>query len=305
MNEAKAIKRSFIKVNKKVTFVYKKNGVKCSKKDLDRIKKLHIPPNWTNVLISDSELSHLQVTGHDSQGRTQYLYHPMWTMLVSTQKYERMGKFFNKIKGFESRISKDLRSSGTRLTIAIMFRILQKTHIRVGNECYAKDNNTYGLTTLERRHVNINKNGDITLSFVGKKGVAQKVTFRDQYCLNYITKLKIGKNQKLFNVTPATLNKYLQQVTNSDFTCKDFRTYASNMLFLKILCKYPVPKNPTEAKKILKIVYDQVANKLGHSSAISKKSYVMSIFPEQYLLKPGQFSGKNPDLVFKKVFKLS
>lgn len=272
---------------------------KCSTQDINRIKKLCIPPNWKDVRISNSEISHLQAIGKDDKNRTQYIYHPMWIFLTSSEKYKRMGDFSRKMAVFEKKIKKDLECLEP---IGIMFRILQKTHIRVGNDCYAKDNGTYGLTSLQKRHINI-KNKKINLSFVGKKGVPQSVNFSDPFCLKYLThKLKnIKSKDSVFNISPNTLNKYLQSVTGENFTCKDFRTYASNILFLKILCKYDIPKTEKESKENLKNTYKLVADKLGHTSAISKKSYVMGIIPNQYLLNPAQFCHKNPKVIFNRL----
>ena len=296
------IRISKIKVNDKIKniniFGYKNNDCKCTKKEIERIKKLGIPPNWKSVCISNSELSHLQATGIDDKGRTQYIYHPMWVLLTSAEKYNRMGEFSKKIGLLESKIRQDLNSKDCE--IPIMFRILQKTYIRVGNDCYAKDNNTYGLTTLEKRHITISKS-NINLSFVGKKGVAQSTNFKDPYCLNYLKdKLKLLKsNDCVFNTSPTTLNNYLQSVMESDFTCKDFRTYGSNVMFLTILCKLDTPKTQKEIKDNLKYTYDEVAKKLGHTRAISKKSYVMGVISDQYILNPTQFNKKNPKTLFK------
>ena len=284
--------------NKKLIFSYNVNGkIIKEKRILERIKKLRIPPNWENVKISNSELSHLQAIGCDSK-KTQYIYHPMWVLLTSAEKYNRMGEFSKKIGLLESKIRQDLNSKDCE--IPIMFRILQKTYIRVGNDCYAKDNNTYGLTTLEKRHITISK-FNINLSFVGKKGVAQSTNFKDPYCLNYLKdKLKLLKsNDCVFNTSPTTLNNYLQSVMESDFTCKDFRTYGSNVMFLTILCKLDTPKTQKEIKDNLKYTYDEVAKKLGHTRAISKKSYVMGVISDQYILNPTQFNKKNPKTMFK------
>ena len=306
MDSGMSIQRILIRINKiklldgKIkdvpVFGFRNSNNKCNKNEITRIKKLCIPPVWKNVCISNSELSHLQATGIDEKGRMQYIYHPMWVFLTSSTKFERMGKFSKKIGLLENKIKKDIQ---TLEPIAIMFRILQKTHIRVGNDCYAKDNNTYGLTSLEKRHVKIT-GCIINLSFVGKKSVAQSVNFTDPYCLQFLkNKLKvIGNKERIFEISPSSLNLYLQNVTGGDFTCKDFRTYASNILFLKILCRFDVPTTKSETLKNLKSTYDQVADKLGHSRAISKKSYVMSVLQEQYLLNPKQFSNKNPKSLF-------
>lgn len=306
------INRTFIRTNtvkskngnirKVPIFRYTNKGVKCNARDVERVKKLGIPPNWTEVKISNSEISHLQATGLDDKNRTQYIYHPMWVLLTSYEKYERMGLFAQKIHLFEKQIKNDLNSSDPKTKeMAIMFRILQKTHIRIGNECYAKDNNTYGLCTLESKHLKI-KGSTIHLNFIGKKSVEQSVSFRDPYCLVYLKPFTKNK-KKLFEISATTLNDYLQNIMGGNFTCKDFRTYASNILFLTILCKFEIPKNQTESKNNLKITYEQVAEKLGHTKAISKKSYVMGLIPDQYMLNPNQFSHKNPKIIFKQFTK--
>lgn len=283
-----------------------KNGTKCSEKEIKRILKLSIPPNWKEVYISNSELSHLQVIGKDDKQRRQYIYHPMWIFLSNSTKYERMGKFSNKISKFENKLRENLKnytpqSTDQNYIITIMFRILKKTHIRVGNDCYARDNKTYGLCSLEKRHIKLNKN-NINLSFVGKKGIKHNINFYDTYCYNYLKQrlANIKNKDRVFIINPLVLNNYLQSIIGSDFTCKDFRTYASNMLFLKILCKYEIPKNTKESKKNLKNTYDKVASKLGHTRNISKKSYVMSVIPEQYILNPKQFSCCSPQNLFRK-----
>lgn len=310
-NDYMSITRTFIRITnytnnmgkqKSISvFSYKnvKDGLKCNKKEVERIKKLGIPPNWKNVCISKSELSHLQVTGVDDKGRTQYIYHPMWVLLTSSEKYSRMGYFSKKIGLFESKIREDIK--GLDNTIAVMFRILQKTYIRVGNDCYAKDNGTYGLTSLEKRHITFKPNGYINLNFIGKKGVQQSTNFKDKYCLGYLkNKIKTIKSKdRLFNISPPILNNYLQTIMGGNFTCKDFRTYGSNILFLSIICNLKEPINQKEIKNNLKTTYEQVAEKLGHTRAISKKSYVMSVIPDQYVLNPTQFVNKNPKTIFK------
>ena len=288
-------------------FSYKNNNNKCTTKEIDRIKKLNIPPIWKDVNISNSELSYLQVTGKDEKDRTQYIYHPMWILLTNNEKYDRMGKFSKKIGFLEKQIKVDICSvDKIKQRIAIMFLILKKTHIRVGNECYAKDNNTYGLTTLKGKHLRI-KGKCIIFNFVGKKGVKQNISFSDSNCLIYFKNMgKITSETELFPlITPIILKNYLADIMGSEFTCKDFRTYASNILFLKILCKYPIANTKKEKKHNLKETYDKVADKLGHTRAISKKSYVMGIIPEQYELNPSQFSNKNPTELFRRFITFS
>lgn len=308
-NNFMSISRTFIRINKNKNgksvsvFSYTNDNLKCNPREIERIKKLGIPPNWKNVSISNSELSHLQATGVDDKGRTQYIYHPMWVLLTSSEKYSRMGLFSKKIELFEAKIKSDLNQEDDPKSkeIAIMFRILQKTYIRVGNDCYAKDNGTYGLTSLEKRHILFKSNGAIELDFIGKKGVHQLTSFKDPHCLNYLKLVlsKLGPNDNVFNISPVVLNTYLQNTMGGDFTCKDFRTYGSNILFLTLLGKLDIPSTIKQIKDNLKLTYDRVATKLGHTRAISKKSYVMSVIPDQYLLNPTQFNKKTPKTLFK------
>ena len=282
-------------------FKYRNNGIKCTKKEIARIKMLGIPPNWTNVCISNSELSHLQATGLDDKKRTQYIYHPMWVLLTSVEKYKRIGEFSRRYRLLESKVNKDLTSDPTN-EIPVMIKIIQKTYIRVGNDCYAKDNNTYGLSSLEKRHIKLNK-GSINLSFVGKKGVPQSIDFRDPHCFQYLkTRLRsLKKNESVFGSNPAVLNNYLKNIMGSDFTCKDLRTYGGNVLFLKILGKLKLPTNQKEIKNNIKHTYLEVAKKLGHTVAISKKSYIVPVIQEQYTLNPRQFYDKNPRTILNRL----
>lgn len=297
-----------IKNNKKVyKFVYNKYGQPVNNQELLRIKKLRIPPNWKDVCISNSPISHLQVLGKDSKERVQYIYHPMWVFLTSSDKYVRMGRFSKKIGLFEKKIKNDALRSEPSNIYAILFTILKHTHIRIGNECYAKDNNTYGLITLEKRHITLDNN-KIRLKFTGKKGVKQDIVFKDPLCLNYFKRVlpRLKPNQRVFpNISGTQVNKYLQDTIGNEFTCKDFRTYASNIMFLKHLCTLPEPTSNKDITNNLKNVYDLVAEKLGHTRAVSKNSYIMKLIPEQYSINPKQFVGKNPKSIFCSILKLN
>lgn len=257
-----------------------------------RIKKLCIPPNWTDIWISPDPCSHLQVTGKDQKGRIQYIYHPMWVLMSQDEKYKRMARFQKNLP----LLRKALAEEGG--TIQLMFRILLRTHIRVGNESYAKDNGTYGLCSLLGKHVTM-RGSVITLSFIGKKGVPQKITFRDPKIAQDLRKHIGTKEERLFKYNPEDLNDFLQKHMGKEFTCKDFRTYASNIHFLKNLTKHLPPQTVTERKKVLKDVYIETAEKLGHTKEISKKSYVMPIVEEKYLLDPHFFFRKDPERLLR------
>lgn len=266
---------------------------------LERIRRLCIPPQWENVMISNSDTDYLQVTGIDFKRRLQYIYHPMWNQITKDDKYRRMGLFAKKMDEFNSRLRDDPS------IISTMFRILQKSHIRVGNESYAKENGTYGLCTLEKNHVFVV--GDkVRFQFTGKKGIEHDITFKDSRCANTIRELLKTPGSRLFktdtkNITSQDLNEYLQETMGPEFTCKDFRTYASNLLFLKSLVKVPPSDKITDRKKTLRNIFNETAEKLGHTNTISKKSYVMPIISENYLTSPELFYEKEPKKLLLKL----
>ena len=291
------------------SFIYYQNSKIVDKGILERINKLRIPPNWVNVKVTTNPTDYLQATGEDEKGRTQYIYHPMWVELSKIEKYARLARFDRKLylltRDVHKRLSGKIDLSDHEYLIALLFRILSKTHARIGNECYADENNTYGLTTLLKKHMTISSGGTISFSFTGKKGVEQNLSFRDSVSLKALKELRKLKGERLFKtltgepIKSIEMNEYLKKIMGEDFTCKDFRTHASNTLFIKILCKKEAPTSMTASKRLLNQVYDEVAEKLGHTRAISKKSYVMPIIGERFLENPSQFIGRKCDKVFK------
>lgn len=261
---------------------------------LDRINKLCIPPQWKNIWISRDPTSYLQVKGVDNKGRVQYIYHPLWVTLTSVQKYSRIRNFCCAQPLLEKAIGKDLVMGRSNYEIALMFLIMKNTHIRVGNEIYVQSG-SYGLTTLEKRHVRLIGNR-VVLEFIGKKGVPQKLqcSLEPQEVGYLKTRLaSIKTHDRVFRVTSKEMNEYLKKVMGDDFTCKDFRTYASNLLFLKTLKSLPHPKTKKDIIGNIKYTYDYVAKCLGHTKAISKKSYVMPLIEECYKENPDIIEGKN------------
>lgn len=296
------------KKNAIVFTYYYKNGKLISKDDQDRVKQLCIPPMWKDVHVAEDPTNYVQVSGVDERGKTQYIYHPMWVELSKIDKYDRLQRFTQKIDQLKKHIQKIL--SGAILLkrtylIAFIFHVLLKTHSRIGNEQYAEENNTYGLTTLLKKHMTI-KNDKISFKFIGKKGIKQHLSFIDPQSVKIFKELLKIPGEKLFQtldqepITAIDMNNYLREVTGDDFTCKDFRTYASNILFLTIMSKVKtVPESETAKKKTLNEVYDQVATLLGHTRAICKKSYVMTTIPEKFIQDPTKFIGKDPNKVLQ------
>jgi len=293
-------------------FVYHRRGAAVVDKDtLCRIKKLHIPPKWTNVKISSSDTDYLQAIGSDAKGRVQYLYHPTWIALSKIEKYNRLKLFAKKLpllmKCVNKTVSGSINLANKEYIISLIFRILEKTHSRIGNDHFAEENNTYGLTTLLKKHLSISGN-TISLSFVGKKSVKQKLIFTDKLCCDVLKELKKIPGDRLFKtkdldpIVSGDMNSYMKNIIGDDFTAKDFRTYAANDLFLKSLVQKDVPTSASQIKKVVNECFDEVAAELGHSRSICKTSYVMAIIPEKYTEDPTGFVAKNPTL--DDIFKL-
>jgi len=279
-----------------------------------RIKKLHIPPAWKNVKVSKDPTDHIQVTGIDNKGRTQYIYHPLFNMLSSCEKFNRLKLFCKKIPLLIDFINKTTRKESKEsinYTICLLFRLLLKTYIRVGNECY----NTYGLTTLQKRHVNI-KGNLIHFNFIGKKNVEHNIIINDKLIAEDLSrilkKLKNNSSPLFPDVNSTLLNNSLKKVLgDNSFCCKDFRTYASNKLFIEELCSNNdklcsnndklcsnndklCSNNGLNNKEIIRKSYKKVAEDLGHTASTSRKSYVFPEIENKFIERPELFK-KNSD----------
>lgn len=277
------------------TFAYydKKGGKITNEKILDRIKKLVLPPAWTNVWIAEKANAHLQATGIDAAGRKQYKYHTEWAKQRNETKYFRLLEFGRKLPEFRKNIQKDLRRKqlDERKVLAISVNMMQKTLIRIGNESYKQMYGSYGLTTLRDKHVQIN-GSQLKLGFKGKKGVYHEITLTDRNLAKLVKKCRDIPGQELFQYyTPAgdrrsidsgKVNNYIKEISCCDFTAKDFRTWAGTMQTMKYLAEYDYPDTITLKRKIIVSAIDQVAAKLGNTRAICKKSYVFPAVLDEY-----------------------
>lgn len=261
---------------------------------LDRIKSLVLPPAWTNVWIAPKRNAHLQATGIDAAGRKQYRYHQEWTSRRSDSKYFRLLEFGKVLPMARKQITKDLRRKefDERKVLAICVQLMQKTLIRIGNESYKQLYGSYGLSTLKDKHVKINGNG-MKLSFVGKKGVKQEVSLNDKSLGRLIKKCRDIPGQELFQyytnenehrpIDSGRINNYIKEITGSDFTAKDFRTWGGTLEALRQLaiCNVNGDVDKT-AKKVIVEVLDCVASKLGNTRAVCKSSYVYPLLLETF-----------------------
>jgi len=271
------------------------NGNKIrDEKHLDRIKALVIPPAWQNVWIANKPNAYLQVTGTDAAGRKQYKYHAKWTSRRSDHKYFRLFEFGKALPNARKRLAKDLKRKDfdEKKVLAICVDVLQKTLIRVGNESYKQLYGSFGLTTLRDKHVKINGN-KISMDFVGKKGIHQKVELNDRNLAKLVKKCRDIPGQELFqfysngnerkSVDSGKINNYIKEITSDDFTAKDFRTWGGTLEALRQFAKCSTDEDLNmNTKKTIVTVLDCVSKKLGNTRAVCKSSYVYPLLLKAY-----------------------
>jgi DNA topoisomerase-1 len=267
-------------------------------KHLDRVKKLVIPPAWTDVWISPSPNGHIQATGRDQKGRKQYIYHPKWRHTRSLTKFGRMIAFGEKLPLLRARIQQDLAGkelNKAKIT-AIVVNLLDHSLIRIGNKYYAKSNKSYGLTTLRDKHVQI-AGSNIRFRFVGKKGVEHEIDIRDRRLANLVKKCKDIPGYDLFQyydeagnrcpLDSGDVNEYIQQISQADFTAKDFRTWGGTTLMVQCLEQLIDQQPELKKEKTVKEAYKQVAKSLGNTPSVCSKYYVhpqvVNLFQEDKL----------------------
>jgi DNA topoisomerase-1 len=253
---------------------------------LERIRALAIPPAWTDVWICPSANGHVQATGRDARGRKQYRYHSRWRTQRDGTKYARMIALGQALPGLRRRIAADLARPGLprEKVLATVARLLETTFIRVGNEEYARTNRSFGLTTLEDRHVDVGTSR-VRFHFRGKSGVYHEVSIRDPAIARIVRRCRDLPGEELFQYLdesgdPATIdaadvNAYIRDLAGEDFTAKDFRTWAGSVLALTALREERAAargKRPTRAHVVRAI--ERVAAQLGNTPAVCRKSYI-------------------------------
>ena len=253
--------------------------------ELRRIKSLAIPPAWKNVWICASPNGHLQATGRDAKERKQYRYHPRWRQVRDETKYDRMILFGQALPVIRQRVEKELRLEGlTRVkVIATIIKLLEATLIRVGNEEYVRQNQSFGLTTMRNKHVEIS-GAKIRFAFRGKSGVKFDLDIRDRRLAKIVARCQDLPGQELFQyfdddgelrtVNSSNVNEYLREITGEDFTAKDFRTWAGTVLAMRALRELKPFESETQAKRNIVNAVERVAKKLGNTRAICRKCYI-------------------------------
>ena len=261
---------------------------------LDRIRSLVIPPAWKDVWICTRPRGHLQATGRDERGRKQFLYHPRWRETRDADKYAKLVGFARTLPRIRSRVARDLRRKGLprEKVIATIVKLLETTFARVGNEEYARDNGSFGLTTLRDRHVSV-KGPTVRFLFRGKSGRDHALAVTDRRVANVVKRCEELPGQMLFQyvaengergtVTSDDVNGYLRETTGEDFTAKDFRTWAGTVLAACALRDLARFESETEAKRNVVAAIDSVAKKLGHTRAVCRRAYVHPAVIDTYL----------------------
>jgi DNA topoisomerase-1 len=261
---------------------------------LKRIKSLAIPPAWTDVWICPQASGHLQATGRDARGRKQYRYHPKWREVRDDVKYERMIKFGKALPAIRSEVDRALSLPGLprEKVLATIVYLLETTMMRVGNEEYARENKSFGLTTLRNRHVRID-GSDVEFRFRGKSGVWHQVKVHDRRLARIIQRSRDLPGQELFEyvddegetrtVDSSDVNDYLRQVTGEDYTAKDFRTWAGTVLAAVALREFEQFDSQAQAKKNVTQAIQSVAEKLRNTPSVCRKCYVHPAILDSYL----------------------
>jgi len=277
-----------MRAGKGFRYVTPENRRLAAEKELKRIASLAIPPAYRDVWISLQARGHLQATGRDARGRKQYRYHPEWRQLRDSAKFDRMVAFGEALPKLRRKLGRDLGLPGLprEKVLAVVISILDATRVRIGNTEYARDNKSFGLTTLRNRHVSFIRDGRAVLNFRGKGGVPHEVHIDDRRVAQIVRRCQEIPGQHLFQyvsddgqrcpIDSGQVNDYLREAMGDDFTAKDFRTWGATLLAITLFARTPLPDAPSDRalKSGIADVVKQVAAKLRNTPAVCRKSYI-------------------------------
>ncbi|ATC64357.1 DNA topoisomerase I [Nibricoccus aquaticus] len=261
---------------------------------LARIRSLAIPPAWSDVWICPLTTGHLQATGRDVRNRKQHRYHPEWRAIRDQTKYERMIAFGRVLPALRRKVERDLRRLGTgrEKVLAAVTRLLEATLIRVGNEEYVRQNGSFGLSTLRDRHVSI-RGGTMHFAFLGKSGKRHAIDLHDPRLAKIVRSAQELPGQTLFQyedeagnvqkIASEDVNAYLREIGGEEFSAKDFRTWAATVLAAEALRGFECVHSKVQAKKNVISAIKHVAERLGNTPAICRKSYIHPVILNSYL----------------------
>ena len=254
-------------------------------KTIARIRRLAIPPAYSDVWICRFENGHLQATGRDARGRKQYRYHAGWRMVRDAAKYEKLAEFADKLPGLRKQVNADLKLDGLprRKVLAALVRLLQKSLIRVGNEEYSRANGSYGLTTMRNRHVRVRGNR-LEFSFRGKSGKFHAIELDDERLARIVRRCQELPGQKLFcfrnengdveEIDSNDVNDYIREIAGPEFSAKYFRTWAGTLLAARALSAAEPAELKTDEKSRIANAIADVAQRLGNTPAVCRSAYV-------------------------------
>ena len=269
-------------------------AVITDERNIERIRKLAIPPAYTDVWICRDPRGHLQAVGRDAKGRKQYRYHARWREVRDEAKYGKMLTFGRVLPQIRESVQRDLGLPGLpkRKVVAAIVALLEKTMMRVGNEEYARTNNSFGLTTLRDNHAKI-RGGTVSFDFRGKHGVEHHIDLKDRRLAKVVERCRDLPGQDLFQfvddagdphtVGSEDVNDYLREVSGEDITAKDFRTWAATNLAALALAALEAYDSDVQAKKNVVQAVEEVAKQLGNTPAICRKCYIHPAVFDGYL----------------------
>jgi DNA topoisomerase-1 len=252
---------------------------------LERIRGIGIPPAWTSVWICPNPRGHVQATGRDARGRKQYRYHAEWRAHRDASKFDRLLAFGQALPSLRERLEADLALSGVprERILATVIWIIDRTLMRVGNEEYARENDSYGATTLRKEHVEI-AGADVMVSFRGKAGKEHRADFNDRRIAAILRRCQELPGESLFSyvdeldvvrgIDSGDVNDYLREIAGESFTVKDFRTWGGSVRCFRLLTDVGEPTSAGEASSMITSVIKLVASHLGNTSAVCRSSYV-------------------------------
>ncbi|HCC83223.1 TPA: DNA topoisomerase I [Candidatus Uhrbacteria bacterium] len=252
---------------------------------LTRIKALGIPPAYTNVWICPVANGHLQATGRDSKGRKQYIYHELWTAEQESKKFHKLLDFAKSLSPIRRIVARDfaLLDMPKERVLAAIVKLLDNEYVRIGNDEYAEENGTYGLTTLENRHVK-GVGEKMRLVFKGKEGIVHEVPLHDERLREVVAACQdipghelfeyVDDNGAVHDIKSTDVNEYLQEMAKREVTAKDFRTWHGTVIVAEYLWKVARPESKKELRLNIKEAINKAAEALGNTSAVCKRSYV-------------------------------
>jgi DNA topoisomerase-1 len=260
---------------------------------LARIRSIVIPPAWTEVWICPHDNGHIQATGRDARGRKQYRYHSRWRQHRDENKFQHMVAFARVLPKVRRRVQRDLRrrEMSREKVLAAVLRLLETTLIRVGNDEYARTNQSYGLTTIRNKHVKIQRD-NILFRFRGKSGKEHEIALKDRRLARIVKHCQEMPGQELFayqdeegkfhDIGSQDVNDYLRQISGGDFSAKDYRTWAGTVLAAIALREFEAVSSESQVKKNIVLAVESVARVLGNTPAVCRKCYVHPTILESY-----------------------